>query len=131
MLLYLVRHAHASGGEPDETRQLSERGRAEARALAESLSGHETPPAIVLTSPLLRARETADEIAAGTGAELRVDERLAPGATLEALRAAIGHETGPVAVVCHQPDCSEIARAVTGHDPGFPPGGLAEITLER
>jgi phosphohistidine phosphatase len=131
VLLFLVRHAHASSGEPDETRPLSERGRAEARALAESLSKHAAPPEIVLTSPLLRARETADEIVAATGAELRVDERIAPGATLETMRAALGSENGPVAVVCHQPDCSEIALAITGHDPGFPPAGMAEFTLER
>ncbi len=131
MLLYLVRHAHASAGEPDETRPLSERGRAEARALADLLAAAEAPPTMVVTSPLLRARETADEIAAGTRTAVRVDERLAPGTTLDAVRAAIGNEPGPVAVVCHQPDCSEIALAMTGNDPGFPPGGLAEISLER
>ena len=131
MLVFLVRHAHAEPGEPDETRPLSERGHAEARALATSLSRHPTPPGAVATSPLLRARQTADEIAAVTGAELRVDERLAPGATLELLRGVAGHETNPVALVCHQPDCSEIALALTGRDPGFPPGGMAELTLDE
>jgi phosphohistidine phosphatase SixA len=45
------------------------------------------------------------------------------------LREAIGTETRPVAVVCHQPDCSEIALALAGHDPGFPPAGMTEIVL--
>jgi phosphohistidine phosphatase len=129
MLLFLTRHAHADQGEPDETRPLSGRGRAEARALANSLSAHETPPVLVLTSPLLRARQTADDVARATAAELRVDERLAPGATADALREAIGDETRPVAAVCHQPDCSEIALVLLGRDPGFPPGGMVEIAL--
>lgn len=129
MQLFLVRHAHAESGEPDETRPLSERGRVEARTLAQSLAQHRTPPVLVLTSPLLRARETAEEIGRATAAELRVDDRLAPGATADALRAAVGDETRAVAAVCHQPDCSEIALALAGHDPGFPPAGVAEIRL--
>jgi phosphohistidine phosphatase SixA len=34
-----------------------------------------------------------------------------------------------VATVGHQPDCSEIAVALTGSDPGFPVAGVAEIEL--
>ena len=131
MLLFLVRHAHAEPGDPDETRPLSERGRSEARVLAESLSKHATPPVSVVTSPLLRARQTADAIAAATGAVLRVDERLAPGASLELLREMAADEASPLVAVCHQPDCSEIALELTGNDPGFPPGGVAELTLDE
>ena len=129
MILFLIRHAHADAGEPDEARPLSERGHDEARALAESLAGHEARPVLVLTSPLLRARQTAEEIAQAAAAELRIEPTLAPGTTLAALRETIGDETRPVAAVCHQPDCSEIATAVTGTDPGFPPGGMTEIEL--
>ncbi len=129
MLLFLVRHAHSDPGEPDELRPLSTRGRGEAQALAERLAAHSTPPRLVLTSPLLRACETAETIATATAAELRVDERLAPGASAEQLQDSVDGESGPVAAVCHQPDCSEIALALTGRDPGFPPGGVAEIEL--
>jgi phosphohistidine phosphatase len=130
MLVFLIRHAHADAGEPDEARPLSARGHAEARAVAESLSRHAEPPVLVLTSPLLRARQTAEEIASATAAELRVESSLGPGTTLDALRRSIGDETRPVAAVCHQPDCSRMARDVTGSDPGFPPGGMAELRLE-
>lgn len=129
MLLFLIRHAHAGAGEPDEARPLSERGREEARTLADLLAKHDEPPALVLTSPLLRARQTAEEVAHATSAELRVEPALAPGTTLEALRETIGDETRAVAAVCHQPDCSEIASELTGADPGFPPGGVAELRL--
>ena len=85
---------------------------------------------VVLSSPLLRAKETAEAIAEASSAELRIDERLAPGTTLERLGDAAAGVEGPVAAVCHQPDCSEIALELTGHDPGFPPGGVTEISLE-
>jgi len=131
VLVFLVRHAHSDPGDPDDLRELSARGRSEASAVAELLAAHATPPRLVLSSPLLRACETAEAIANAAAAELRVDERLAPGATAEELRDAISGSGGPVAAVCHQPDCSEIALALTGRDPGFPPGGFAEIELNR
>ena len=130
MLIFLVRHAHSDPAEPDEARSLSERGRAEARALAERLAQHTTPPRVVLTSPLKRAQETAAEIASATGAKVRIDARLSPGTTAEALRAAVSGEQAPSAAVCHQPDCSQIALALIGRDPGFPPAGVAEIELQ-
>jgi phosphohistidine phosphatase SixA len=129
MHVFLVRHAHSDPGDPDELRPLSARGRGEARALAERLAGHATPPRIVVSSPLLRARETAEAISEATSAELRVDERLAPGATLELLRGSLEGAGEPVAIVGHQPDCSEIAIALTGSDPGFPTGGVVEVDL--
>ena len=125
MRLFLVRHAHAISGEPDELRPLSERGRDEARALAEQL--HAEAPDVVVTSPLLRARETAAAIASATRAELRIDDRLAPGATAEDVLAITGGDT--VVVVGHQPDCSEIALALSGREIDFPTAGRTEIEL--
>lgn len=133
MRLFLIRHAKAvkaGPGEPDDTRPLAPRGLAQARALGEQLAAHPTPPRLVLTSPLLRARQTAEPIAEATGADLRVDDRLAPGASADALRTIAAEEDGPVATVGHQPDCSEIALALTGEDPGFPTAGLLELELE-
>jgi phosphohistidine phosphatase len=129
VLVFLVRHAHSDPGEPDELRPLSARGRRETATLAERLAEHATPPRLVLSSPLLRARQTAESIAQAAGAELRVDDRLSPGTTPSLLRGALEGENGPVAAVGHQPDCSEIARELTGSDPGFPPGGFTEIEL--
>lgn len=132
MRVFLVRHAHSDPGDPDELRPLSTRGRDEARALAERLAAHSTPPELVLSSPLLRARETADAIAHASSVELRVDDRLAPGATPELFQAALDDaDADVVAAVGHQPDCSEIARALTGEDPGFPTAGVAELEVER
>jgi phosphohistidine phosphatase len=129
VLVFLVRHAHSDPGEPDDLRPLSERGREEAQALAERLGAHETPPRIVLTSPLTRARETAEIIGQSTASDVRADDRLRPGATADLLREALEGVDGPVAAVAHQPDCSEIALALIGRDPGFPPAGVTELDL--
>ena len=128
MRLFLVRHAHAVDGAPDELRPLSDRGRRQARELAARLAA--TLPDVVLSSPLLRARETADAIARASGAPLRVDDRLAPGATVDSLLAAAGDADGTVVAVGHQPDCSEIAIELTGGpDPGFAPAGYLEVEV--
>ena len=125
--LILVRHAHSDPGDPDELRPLSVRGRDEARALGERLAVER--PDLVVSSPLLRARETAAAIAKAAGAELRVDERLAPGAAADDLVAAVEGAGETVVTVGHQPDCSEIALALTGTDPGFPTAGSYELDV--
>jgi len=125
--LLLVRHAHADAGHPDELRPLSAHGREQARELAERLAPRQ--PALVLTSPLRRARETAAAIAEAAGAELRVDERLAPGASALDVVAAARGGGATVVVVGHQPDCSEIALALGAGEIDFPPAGLVEVEL--
>ena len=128
MRVFLVRHAEAALGELDELRALTPAGREQARALGERLAS--VAPAVVLSSPLLRARETAAAIARATGAELRVDDRLAPGATLVALLGAADGLAEPLVAVGHQPDCGEIAAALTGREPpSYPPAGFAELDL--
>ena len=129
MRVYLCRHAKARPGEPDEARELTGKGRKQADELGARLAALPRPPVAVLTSPLVRARQTAEAIASATGAPLTVERRLAPGATVADLREALADKQGPVATVGHQPDCSEIALAVTGIDPGFSPGAMTELEL--
>jgi phosphohistidine phosphatase SixA len=125
--LFLVRHAEASPGEPDELRPLTEAGRAVARALGERL--RDERPEAVLSSPLLRARETAEAIARAAGVAPEADERLAPGADAETVRAVVAGRGDPVVVVGHQPDCSEIVFALTGRQERFKPGACLEVAL--
>jgi phosphohistidine phosphatase SixA len=127
--VYLCRHAQAASGEPDALRELAPEGLEQARELGERLAALPEPPVLVLTSPLTRARQTGAEIARAAGIPARVEEALAPGATADAVAGALAAVDGPVATVGHQPDCSEIALAVLGHDPGFPVAGMAELEL--
>ena len=86
-------------------------------------------PDAVVSSPLLRARETAAAIASAAGLEPTVDVRLAPGATVESLKAAVAGLGETVVAVGHQPDCGLIALALTGREVRFPPAGFAEVDL--
>jgi phosphohistidine phosphatase len=129
--LYLVRHAEAESGEPDELRRLTPEGREQARALGERLRAEDARPAAILTSPLLRARETGGELARALDAATEPDERLAPGATADDIRAAIAGRGDEVVVVGHQPDCGQIAAALTGGpEPPFPAAGVVVLELE-
>lgn len=130
MRIYVVRHAEAEPGHPDELRALTAAGRRQARALAERLSREEPPLDAVVTSPLLRARETAAAIAEATSLQSAVDERIAPGATADDVRAAVAGRGDRVAVVGHQPDCGEVVAELTGESVRFPPGSFHAIDLD-
>jgi phosphohistidine phosphatase len=128
--LYLVRHAQAAPGEPDDLRPLTAAGRAAARDLGDRLAGGGARPAVVLSSPLLRARETAAELSRALACETEPDERLAPGATADTVRAAVAGRGDEIVVVGHQPDCGRIAAALGGTgEPAFPPAGVAVLDL--
>ncbi|MCC6222885.1 MAG: phosphohistidine phosphatase SixA [Thermoleophilia bacterium] len=134
MQVFLVRHAEAAPGQPDELRPLTAHGRDQARELGDRLRREGTRVDVVLTSPLLRARETGRLVARELGASLRVSEELAPGATPASLARAV-REAAPAgsAVVCvgHQPDCGRIAAALTGEpEPPFPPAASLAVSLE-
>jgi phosphohistidine phosphatase SixA len=127
MQVILVRHAAAHQGEPDELRELTDAGHESARMLGEMLA--DRCPDAVVSSPLVRARETAAAIAAASGLDPHVDEGLRPGATLANLRAAVSGRGETVVAVGHQPDCSEIVHDLTGEHRSFPTAGFAEVEL--
>jgi len=127
MRIFLVRHAEAAAGDPDELRPLTAEGKAAARALGERLAAQK--PDAVVCSPLLRARETAEQIARAAGVEVEPEDKLAPGAGITDLSAAVSGRGDTVVVVGHQPDCSEIVFALTGEDRNFEPGAYAELEL--
>jgi phosphohistidine phosphatase len=129
--LLLVRHAEAAPGDPDAARALTARGREQAGELAARFAAER--PAAVLSSPLLRARETAEAIARASGAPVVVDERLGFGATAEGVSAAareVAAGSQTVVAVAHQPDCGRIAAELTGGpEPDFPTAGVVELEL--
>jgi phosphohistidine phosphatase len=130
MKLVLVRHAEAEPGEPDELRQLTPAGRRAARELGERLAREGVRPDAILTSPLLRACQTGAELAAELGVEAEPHDRLAPGATVDDVSAAVADRGETAIVVGHQPDCGQIAAALTGGpEPRFPAAGHAVLDL--
>jgi len=126
MRLVIVRHAEAAPGDPDELRPLTPQGREQARALAQALRERGVEADAVVTSPLLRARETAAALGLG---EPVIDDKLAPGATPADVRDAADGRGETVVVVGHQPDCGEAVLALAGREVAFPPAGYHELEL--
>jgi phosphohistidine phosphatase len=132
MRLLLIRHADALPGEPDALRTLSGAGRSAARQLGERLANEGVRPTAILTSPLLRARETGDALAAALGCEAEPSDALAPGATADGVRSAVAGRGGTVIAVGHQPDCGRIAAQLgDGAEPPFPPAGMISLHLDE
>jgi phosphohistidine phosphatase len=131
MQLVIVRHAEAAPGSPDELRPLTPAGREQARSLGLQLRAEGVEPDAVVSSPLLRARETAAALTGPLGlGEPEVDERLAPGASPADIRDAALGRGGTVVVVGHQPDCGHAVAALAGGpEPAFPPAGHVLLEL--
>jgi phosphohistidine phosphatase len=136
--LHLLRHAHA--GDPmkwhgsDDVRPLSEKGRLQAERLGRFLAGAGFEPDAILSSPRVRALETARLVATPLGLPVRVDDMLAGPLdidTLEALLSSSGDPRRPL-LIGHDPDFSDLAAALTGL-PELPvrKGALVRIDLVR
>lgn len=121
MKLYFLRHGIAEdprAGLPDARRALTPEGEAQMRAVGRGMEALGLRFDAILTSPLARARQTA-EIAArelGQGERVREEPALASGAGLPDLaRALEGQpETARLLLVGHEPDFSEMIGALIG-----------------
>jgi phosphohistidine phosphatase len=128
--LFLIRHADAESGEPDESRRLSPEGQEQARALGKRLADEGVRPDALLTSPLLRARQTGNALAEALACTSEPSDALAPGASAATVQSAIEGRGETVIVVGHQPDCGQIAAKLgDGTEPRFPPAGMVELHL--
>lgn len=136
MQLLLLRHANAdTQAASDDARALSEKGRAQAKRMGKYCRDHAICPEIILTSPLLRARETAEIVNAELGCELVTEAFLTSGASpttiLDGLRA---FRFDSIMIVGHEPDFSQLAASLIGlPDPGalrFRKAALLGLELE-
>jgi phosphohistidine phosphatase len=108
--LFLIRHAHAVDGEGlrDDDRPLSREGRKQALDVGGALARQKVRFARMVTSPLVRAVETAELIAVATGYDggLDVCDAMRPdGSWKHLLREVLeGHDgAGALALVGHEP----------------------------
>jgi phosphohistidine phosphatase len=116
MMLYILRHATAeepAASGDDGARKLTERSKEKMRAAAQGLRAMRLKFNVILTSPLVRATETA-EIVSAAYANVTPPQVLPPLATgvaateaVAALRAFSKHED--VMIVGHEPQLSAIA----------------------
>ncbi len=120
MLVYMMRHADAEPGEsgqPDAKRQLTEKGLRRTRDTVKTLRRLEVEVSLILTSPLARARQTAEIIGAGLNALVVEDDGVGPGCSLDTLAEALEahHASGPVMFVGHEPEFSQLVGELIGH----------------
>lgn len=120
--LYLVRHAAAAerGDDwPDDTkRPLTRKGVARVREMSEGLTALEVGLDVVITSPLVRARETAEWLVAGWSSRpvLGVSTALAPGLVSAAVSDMLSRhpKAKSIALVGHEPGLGEFAAWLIG-----------------
>ena len=119
--VYFLRHGEAgkaSGRGRDFDRPLTPEGIARLEREAHFIAGLHLELDAILTSPLVRARQTAEIFARALGltGSLDVDERLAPGFGVEALRDIMGDhpKAGSLVLVGHEPDFSAAISQCTG-----------------
>jgi phosphohistidine phosphatase len=147
MILYFLRHGDAGppGMDDDETRGLTPAGAAVLRAATPLWRRLNLRPDLVLTSPLPRARQTAEILveALGIGRSPVADDRLLPGAGWPQLAQSMQHDGAArrVLFVGHEPDLSSVVAQLTGASavrlrkggvacvefPGIPEPGAGEL----
>jgi phosphohistidine phosphatase SixA len=136
--LHLLRHAHAGDpfawDGPDDARPLSPRGERQADRLGRFLAGIGFRSDAIISSPKVRAAQTAEIVAERLGLPVGIDDRLAGAVGLSALDAILRDAGDPVApvLVGHDPDFSDLVLKLCG-GLGVPmrKGAFARIDAER
>lgn len=139
--LYLVRHGVAEERGPkwpdDGKRPLSADGMSRLKKSARGLDRLDVKFDVILTSPLVRARQTADILSAemdGHPTIVNVDS-LTPGGTFAALVSDLEKHTRKtrIALVGHEPGIGELAARLIGsrHPIEFKKGSVARIDIDQ
>jgi len=117
MRLYLVRHGIASerlghGVTRDADRPLTDEGKEEMRVVARGLAKLNVKPDVVLASPLVRTRETAEILVEQFGCELKFTDTLAPGVTAANVWKSVARypQAEQIFLVGHEPDMGMLVR---------------------
>jgi phosphohistidine phosphatase len=124
-VIYLLRHGDAEEGTGDDAaRRLTPKGERQAKAAGEALRSLSTTIDACLTSPKLRAVDTARLACEALGLEPETTEDLREGA-FDSLTLAAGR--GDVLLVGHEPDFSSEVARLTGANVKLRKGGLAIV----
>ena len=137
MELYFLRHGVAADvgpeGSGDAGRPLTAEGIKKMKEEARGLRRLDVRPDVLLSSPLVRARQTAEIVRHALGLDSRLVDALAPGCDVAQLRDLLGEYRSAerIMVVGHEPDFSDLISALTGGSRiMLKKGGLARVDLE-
>jgi phosphohistidine phosphatase len=124
-LIWLLRHGDAEDNAADDaSRRLTEEGRQQSEAAGRALAALGVGVDACLSSPKLRALETAEIACAPLGVAVEAAEALR-GGDFDPGELAAGR--GDVLLVGHEPDFSRAIQAATGARVDLKKGGLAAI----
>jgi phosphohistidine phosphatase len=123
-MLWLLRHAEAEDGYPDDQRPLTDRGMRHAEAAGQAFARLGTQIDVCLSSPKLRALQTAQRACEPIGVEVTIEPRLS-GEPFDVHELTAG--LGEVLLVGHDPSFSLILHDLTGAQARLRKGGLAGI----
>jgi len=115
---------------PDDERPLTRKGREITHEVATYLARLEVKPRKILTSPLPRASQTADIAAEHLQAPIEVTKKLGKTFTLRKLEELLAGETETVMVVGHEPNFSQVIKALTGGEVKLRKSGVARLTID-
>lgn len=140
--LLLVRHAiaqdrdeAAAQGIADPQRPLTDKGAAKIRSISRALQRLLPSPGVLLYSPYLRTRQTAAILNEQWPCATIQSDTLAPGGDAEALLDLLNKHPGPIVLVGHEPDLSELmGLLLCARQLGFiriKKGGAALLELDQ
>lgn len=139
MRLFFLRHGlanHPYWNRPDFERPLTDQGKEKMVRTADTINKLNLDLELVLTSPLIRARQTAEILVENLElpVPLQLEERLSPGFDADALNEMLKdhREIQTLMVVGHEPDFSEVIEDVIGGGQiVVKKGSLARVDLYR
>jgi phosphohistidine phosphatase len=137
-ILFLVRHAKSSWEDDtltDQDRPLNPRGERDAPRMAKALAKRGVKPDLMLSSPALRARATAQVFADALHyprQRILIDDRLYPGTPVKLLTSLREHgaDLGCVMLFAHNPALAELASRLTGTVTAMPTCAVAQLHFE-
>lgn len=135
MELFFLRHGVAAdygpAGSGDAGRPLTREGIEKMTAAARGMHRLEIRLDLLLSSPLVRARETAALVGRALGVEVQIANDLVPGCGLSRLRALLATHSDAerIMVVGHEPDFSTLIGDLTGACVEMKKGALARVAL--
>src|SRR5437868_170190 len=129
--LYLLRHGIAdwpNWTRPDDERPLTEKGARQVQRVARALAKKGVKPELILSSPLPRARQTAEITAEALGLKVTEDPTLAPGFDAAGLQRLLSERGGKdLMLVGHEPDFSSVIKSLTGGSVVMAKAGIARV----
>ncbi len=124
-MIWLVRHTEAEDSSPDAQRRLTDKGRRDAHTIGAALARLGLELEGCVTSPKVRARDTAAPVCEQLGLEMTEDERLA-GGPFDPHEVA-GDVGESVVLVGHEPDLSMAVHRMTGAQVRLPKGAVVGV----